>query len=1050
MFDFDSARRLSIRGTGGSFTSFLISRIGERILFFYDDEEEALLNKEEIEFFSGKEVCVYPPKKNRIFEKEDELVRLGFLYKLLNESHFIGLFPEDEISTEIVSREELISLLKPLKEGELIYQEELIAYLVDAGYSQTPIVREKGEFSKRGSIIDIYAPNYEDPLRIEFMGDEIISIRFFDPGTQRSKRQVKNVDVLSLIQSQKKKETILHYIEEGSLIVYKSLDERLKTNGDTFLLNIWNEKTEKVRILNIGSVEDSDHHCIEEAISNEDLRGLFQLKKNEVFKILSQKIIEEWWNVPCFYITCNSEYQAERLKEIMSAYGISIPIIKKPEFNPEKREWGIVYGPLRRGFRTKNMIVITEDEILGPKRRTVKTKLPEKDEFLDAFKELTPGDFVVHLDYGIGIFRGTREINVDGSTKDFLVVEYEGGDRLYVPAHDFYLLQKYISTENRRPKIDKLGSNKWVRTKARVKKKVEDIANELLQIYAERQCSTGFAFSDEDELFREMETKFEYEETEGQRRAINEVISDMKSPKPMDRLICGDAGFGKTEVALRAAFKAVLDNKQVAILVPTTVLAHQHFKTFTDRLGDYPVSIEMLSRFRSKEEQKEIVEKLKRGEIDIIIGTHRMLQNDVGFKDLGLVIIDEEQRFGVRHKEKLKSIKRNVDVLTLSATPIPRTLYMALSGIKDLSIIDTPPLDRLAIKTYVMKFNDEIIKKGILRELDRGGQVFFVHNYIYNIEKVKGHIERLIPNIKIGVAHGKMKESHLEKVMLDFIDRKYDVLLSTNLIESGLDISNVNTIFINNAHRMGLSELYQLRGRVGRGPRQAYAYLLVPENEVLTREAILRLKIIEEMTQVGAGFYIANYDLEIRGCGNLLGKEQSGNIDSVGFELYLSMLENAVKELREKRPHEEQEFIPEISLPVEAYIPDSYVGDSSQKLLLYKRIAKIRSEEELKEMELEVVDRYGRIPQPVRNLLEIVSLRLFLEKVNVKKVEKTEKGLLIHITDKTPIDVEKLIRLAIEDGVKLIPENKVLVKIEKKPLDLLGLTRNVLLKVLSL
>ena len=1050
MFEFGYKRKLAIKGTAGSFPSFLISKLNKRTIFFFDEEEEALLFKEEIEFFSGKQVFLYPPKSNRVFEKDDELKRIGFLYQLLNENNFIGLFPAQELSSPVCSRELIISYLRCIKEGQILYQEDLIRYLIESGYTQSSIVRERGEFAKRGSIVDIYCPNYEEPLRIEFMGDEIISIRFFDPHTQRSRKHIEKVEILSLKSLNDKTETILDYIDNDSLVVHKGLDNKVVALFDPDLAKRWAEKMESVYSLDLSGIEkDRNSDAVLIATSNEDLKALFQLKKNEVFKILVEKIRDEWASVPCLYIATNSQYQAERLRDIISSYGALLPIIKNPAFDPKKREWGIVPCALRRGFRTHDVILVTEDELLGPKKRIVKKKAQEIDEFINSFKELRVGDLVVHIDYGIGIFRGTKELKVDGCIRDFLVIEYEGGDKLYVPTHDFHLVQKYISSGKERPKIDKLGSNRWIKTKARIKKKVEDIAHELLQIYAERQCSQGFQFSEEDELFREMESKFEYEETEGQRRAISEVLSDMKSPRPMDRLVCGDAGFGKTEVALRAAFKAVMDSKQVAVLVPTTVLAQQHLKTFTERFSDYPINIEMLSRFRSKEEQARVIEGLRKGAVDIVIGTHRMLQDDVQFKDLGLLVIDEEQRFGVKHKEKLKALKKNVDVLTLTATPIPRTLHMALTGIKDLSVIDTPPLDRLAIKTYVMKFDDEVIKKGVLRELSRGGQVFFVHNYVHNIERVKDHLKRLLPDIRIAVAHGKMRESYLEKVMVDFIERKYDLLLSTNIIESGLDISNVNTIFINNAHRMGLSELYQLRGRVGRGPRQAYAYLLVPENETLTREAMLRLKIIEEMTQVGSGFYIANYDLEIRGCGNLLGKEQSGNVNSVGFELYLSMLENAVKELKSNKAPEEEEFLPEISIPLEAYIPDSYVEDPSQKLLLYKRIAKIRNEEELKEIQEEIEDRYGRISQPVKNLFSIVEFRLYLERIKVKKIEKTEKGMYVHVTEKTPINLDKLLKLSKRDGIKFMPGNKIFIRIEKGIQDLIGFARNVLLEVTS-
>lgn len=1036
--------RIYLKGVAGSFPSFLLSRANRKSLIFYRDEEEAFLLAEEIEFFSKRKVHIYPAKKNRVFEESEDFARLGFLFSFLSEDEFIGAYPQDEIEEPVLSREALISGILSIKVGETLFQEKLVGYLLENGYTQVSTVRQKGEFSKRGSVVDVYSPNYEEPIRLEFMGDQIFSVRIFDPETQRSKAKLHSVNFISLRKADGN-ETIADYIEDGMLILASGIEKSVR---DLEVREKLLQRLNGCLILDSSGISDESDENTLHAQSNDDLRAIFQSRRNEIFKIIVEKMRDEWRECPLFYLVASNRAQALRLKEILESYGVSLKFTDYFEF-PEKREWAITYGTLRRGFRCEQMIVLTEDEIFGPKRRVLKTTTAHRDEILEDFRSLSPGDYVVHIDYGIGIFRGTREIKVEGCTRDFLEIEYEGGDKLYVPSYDLNKVQKYISTEGKRPKIDKLGSRSWLRTKSRVKRKIEDVAKELLQIYAERQLLQGFQFSEEDELFREMESRFEYEETEGQRRAIEEVLSDMKSPRPMDRLLCGDSGFGKTEVAIRAAFKAVLDGKQVAFLVPTTVLAEQHFRTLSERLGDYGVNIEVLSRFRPKEKQKEIIRKLSKGEIDIIIGTHRILQDDVSFFDLGLLIVDEEQRFGVKDKEKLKMLKKNIDVLTLTATPIPRTLYMALTGIKDLSVIDTPPLDRLAVKTFVTKFGDDVIRKGILRELERGGQVYFVHNFIYNIETIRDYLLKLIPGLKVAVAHGRMRESDLERVMLDFIDRKYDVLLSTNIVESGLDISNANTIFINNAHRMGLAELYQLRGRVGRGPRQAYAYLLVPENEILTRDALLRLKIIEDMTQVGSGFYIANYDLEIRGCGNLLGKEQSGNVDAVGFELYLSMLENAIREIKDKVEVEEETYYPEISIPIEAYIPKSYVEDPSQKLILYRRLARIKEEEKLKEMREEIRDRFGEIPKPVENLFRVLDLRILLLKAKVKKVEKVEKGILIHVTDKTPIEPRRLVDMAKKDGVKLLAGKGILCKLEKDQ-DPLSLTKNVLLNVLAM
>jgi len=789
-----------------------------------------------------------------------------------------------------------------------------------------------------------------------------------------------------------------------------------------------------------------------EAVSNEDLKHLFEIKKAAIFETFSDKIKGDWRECRFIYICANNLRQGERMQEILKSYDISLPIMDKIAISGKKREWAIVIAPLRRGFRADNVIVLTEEDIVGPKKRVVKKRWNGLDDLLNSFKDLNVGEWVVHVEHGIGIYKGIMKLMINGSAKDFLLIEYQDGDKLYVPIDDLRLVQKFMGGEKHKPKIDKLGSQYWRNTKSRVKKHIEDIAKELIGIYAAREMAEGYAFPPEDEAFREMESRFEYEETEGQSQAIEKVLDDLKSTKPMDRLICGDVGFGKTEVALRAAFKAVMDGKQVALLVPTTILAQQHYKNFIDRYRDYPINIEMLSRFRTKEEQKRIVEAINKGSIDLVVGTHRMLQKDLAFKDLGLLIIDEEHRFGVKHKEALKQIKKNIDVLTLSATPIPRTLYMATTGIRDLSIINTPPLDRLAVKTFVVKSKDETIKRGIRNELNRGGQVFFVHNYIHNIGMVYEHLTELLPDVRIAVAHGRMEGKQLEKIMLDFIDKKYDILLSTNIIESGLDITNVNTIFINNAHRMGLADLYQLRGRVGRSTKQAHAYLLVPKDETLNKDATLRLKIIEELTDLGSGFHIANYDLEIRGAGNLLGKEQSGNINLIGFELYCNMLENAVNELKNEEETKEEEVITEINIPIDAFIPDSYVEDPAHKLLVYKRLSKIRETPELVEMEEELKDRYGEIPGPLNNLLKIISFKIFLTGLKIRKLEYSAKRIIIQATEETPFDMKKMLGLVQggRHGLKLLPDNKIIMPVDKKAEDIISLARNVLKEIISI
>ncbi|MCX8022981.1 MAG: transcription-repair coupling factor [Syntrophorhabdaceae bacterium] len=1040
-----------LTGNLGSFISFLVSRIKKKALIFYDTEEEALLLQEELRYFSGREVYLFPFFSDRVFEKDDEMKKIDFLYHLSREADFIGLFPYSGLNEPLMGIKGLNSF-KEISFGETVFQEEMLAYLDEKGYENVSLVREPGMYAKRGSIIDVYPPSLDHPVRIEFLGDEILSIRTFNPSTQRSNKELERVTITPA-KVKVTDATLLDYIEEEMVLVHRGVDHLLmkteKEDRPEGQIDKARERLLSCLNIDISGIQE-DGGLVIEAISNEDLRLQFENRKTEIFQLLSEKLKGEWREVDFLYIFATTMRQAERLLEIFKNYGISLPIVEKIDNIDKTKEWAITVGPIRRGFRTSKIIILTEEDIVGQKKRVVKKRWEGFDDFINSFKDLSIGDWVVHIDHGIGIFKGIVKLVVSGFTKDFISIEYQDGDKLYVPIEDLHLVQKYIGGEKFKPKIDKLGTQYWKHTKSRIKRQIEDIAKELIDIYAQRELAEGHAYPDEDELFREMESKFEYEETEGQAEAIESVLKDLKSRRPMDRLICGDVGFGKTEVAIRAAFKVVMDNKQVAVLVPTTVLAQQHYKTFTERFKEYPIAVEMLSRFRGREEQKKILEDLKKGKVDIIIGTHRILQKDVVFKDLGLLVIDEEHRFGVKHKEALKEMKKNIDVLTLSATPIPRTLYMATTGIRDLSIINTPPLDRLAIKTTVVKFKDEVIKEGIKRELERGGQVFFVHNFIHNIGVVHDHLKRLFPEAKIAVAHGKMEGHVLEKIMLDFIDRKYDILLSTNIIESGLDISNVNTIFINNAHRMGLAELYQLRGRVGRGKRQAYAYLLVPKNEELTRDAIRRLKIMEELTELGSGFHIANYDLEIRGAGNLLGREQSGNINLVGFELYCNMLEEAIRELKDL-PQEKDDFIAEINIPIDAYIPDSYIEDNTQKLIVYKRLSKIREEEELKDMEEELKDRYGEIPKALKNLLSIISFKIFLTGLKVRRVEYSHKQLVFHLSDKTKIDTKRLLFLIKKGGVvtKVMPEGKIVVTTDCKGEELIVFSRKLLNEIIS-
>ncbi len=1057
MYDLPEKGFMYVKGKIGSFASFLLSRTHRKTVLFYETEDEALLIKEELGFFSERDVFIFPVYSDKVFEKEDEIRRVGFLSNLASDKHFSGLFPYSAAGVPLKPPEEVVGRTKGLSFGETVFQEDLLVFLDESGYERTSLVREEGEYAKRGSIIDVFPPSSVKPVRIEFLGDQILSLRMFDPVTQRSGgKELEQFDITPVRIQSNEAGNISDYLEENTVLVHRGIDYLIEAfsgggNGDG---------SERLRSrlmaclnVDVSGIEGEEPGSVLEATSNEDLRLLFDLKKTEIFSVLSEKLRTEWKNYPYIYIFANTIHQAERLQEIFRNYDISFPLLNTISPDEKQTERGIVIGPLRRGFRSGNIMMLTEEDILGPKKRVVKRRANAGvDEFLNSFKDLKVGEWVVHVDHGIGVYRGITELKIGGYSKDFILIEYQDGDKLYVPIEDLHLVQKFIGGEKFKPKIDKLGSQYWKSTKRRVKKQVEDIAQELLAIYAEREMAEGYAYPSDDEIFREMESRFEYEETEGQLAAIEAVLGDLKKTKPMDRVVCGDVGFGKTEVAIRAAFKVVMDNKQTAVLVPTTVLAQQHFRTFRERFADYPITIEMLSRFRSKEEQAKIVTAVKKGSVDIVIGTHRLLQKDLVFRDLGLLIIDEEHRFGVKHKEKLKSMKANIDVLSLSATPIPRTLYMATTGIKDLSIINTPPLDRLAVRTSVVKFKDELIRKAIMEELVRGGQVFFVHNFIHNIGIVYEHLSNLIPEAKIAVAHGRMEGKDLEKIMVEFINRKFDILLSTNIIESGLDISNVNTILINNAHRMGLADLYQLRGRVGRSTRQAYAYMLVPKEEILTRDSLLRLKIIEELSELGSGFHVANYDLEIRGAGNLLGKEQSGSINLIGFELYCTMLENTINELKSGKQDHQEELTPEINIPIDAFIPDAYIEDPAQKLLMYKRLSKIRDDDELMDMREELRDRYGEIPPPLHNLLDVISLKSFFRRIKVRRLECSSKNVIIHVTYDTPINMKDLLSRVKEgkDKIKLLPDGKIVLETGKLGEDLISYMRNVLMHIVTL
>lgn len=769
------------------------------------------------------------------------------------------------------------------------------------------------------------------------------------------------------------------------------------------VLNILSRKT----TLLISTMEPKNSYISAKKRFDFTVQSIASYHKN--FDVLVKDL--EYWkkNKYRVILLSGSRTRAKRLSEDLRDFNLNPFYSDDMDRILQPGEIMVTYGNLKRGFVYPliKLVIISESDIFGAEKKKKKKKSAYEGQKIQSFTDLTPGDYVVHENHGLGIYRGIEKIEVDKVTKDYIKIEYGDGGVLYVPATGLDVIQKYTGIEGRKPKLNKLNSVEWKNTKARVRGAVKEIAKELVELYASRQAKKGFKFSPDTVWQKEFEEAFPYEETDDQLRAIEETKRDMESDRIMDRLICGDVGYGKTEIAIRAAFKAVADGKQVVFLVPTTILAQQHYNTLVQRMMDYPVSIDMLSRFRSPAEQKKTIERLKNGTLDIVVGTHRVLSSDITFKNLGLLIVDEEQRFGVAHKEKIKQLKKDVDVLTLTATPIPRTLHMSLIGIRDMSVLDEPPVDRLPVQTYVLEHNDEIIREAINRELARGGQVYYVYNRVNGIEDIAANVSKLVPEANVAVAHGQMSERTLEKIMFDFISGEIDVLVSTTIIETGLDISNVNTIIIDDADRLGLSQLYQLRGRVGRSNRTAYAFLMYRKDKVLKEVAEKRLHAIKEFTELGSGFKIAMRDLEIRGAGNLLGAEQSGHMEAVGYDLYCKMLNEAVKSLKGEEV-EEESFETTVDMDMDAFIPSTYIMNEIQKLDVYKRIASIESEDELMDMQEELLDRYGDLPMAVNNLLNIALIKSICHSVYVQGLVQKGHEVKLMMYAKAKLNVAKI------------------------------------------
>ena len=729
------------------------------------------------------------------------------------------------------------------------------------------------------------------------------------------------------------------------------------------------------------------------------------------------------------YIVSHTEGQAQRLYKLLEPYKAGLNYLgsgfQTPSFESTRAPGIYLHvGSLTKGFRIEEIgiVTLTEEEIFGPRVRAPIRK-HARGVFVSSLTDLSEGEAVVHENYGIGIFRGLTRKEFDGVEGEVMVIEYAGGDILYHPVERLQSIQKFVSGSEAPARIDRLGTKGWEKTKAKIKKSIRDMAKELLDIYARRQVSSRPPYSPCDQHLAEFEAAFEFEETADQAKAIQDVMEALDSDRPMDRLICGDVGYGKTEIAIRAAFRVTMDGKQVAVLVPTTVLAQQHFDTFSRRFADYPVNVDMISRFRSTAEQKEILTKLEEGKIDLIVGTHRLLQKDVKFKDLGLLVLDEEQRFGVAHKERIKKYKAHVDILTLTATPIPRTLNLSLTGMRDMSVIETPPTNRHAIRTHVLKQSDDVVREAIIKELNRGGQVFYLHNRVQTIYRRATALQRLVPEARFGVAHGQQTDNELERVMMEFVTGKTNVLVCTSIIESGLDISRSNTIIIERADTFGLADLYQLRGRVGRSNVRAYAYLLTPPETLLTADAVKRLAVIQEHSELGQGFKVAMRDMEIRGTGNILGVSQSGHVNQVGYEMYLELLEESVREIKGEAP--ETKIDPEIHLKIEAYIPDSYVPDANQRMNFYKRLSRASSQSEIDGIEEEIIDLYGKTPEQVNALLSIMAIRLVMKELLVSKLDYAKGDLVISFDESTIVTPESLIKWVQENqNVRILPGDK--------------------------
>lgn len=1030
----DASEPIQLKGFAGSLPAMLLHHITRSasesaIVCIHETEEDATYLHSDLEQLSGEtdKLLHYVKTGRKPFDAEQvtdasRLTKRADVLQQLKEG-FTGLLitSADAIYEKVASIEEIEGETFKIIVGETWEPQELAGLLAEQGFERVDFVNEPGELAVRGGILDVYPFVGDYPLRLEFFGDEVDSIREFDPRSQRSISRLSHARIAPNMETPSATDlprtSFFDHMPQGTLLVFFE-KERVLDRVDHLLkqaVMAWEQlateqKEEQKSAPDALYIDLSDvllsvitHPQLQFSTLSEDYsEAVFDLGARSQpsfhgnLALLRKQIASNYASGIQTYILCDGRGQETRLMELLS----------------EEYERGAVklsVASLHAGFEVAEaeLAVYTDHEIFNRYHRPTARKRKKQYGGLNIreLKNLKPGDFVVHIDFGIGKFDGLQKIKVRDKQQEVVRVQYLNSDVLYVNINALYKLHKYTGKEGHQPRLTKLGSGQWERKKARTKKRVKDIARDLIQLYAKRRQSKGYAFPPDTIWQRELEASFQYEDTPDQASASEAVKQDMEESVPMDRLVCGDVGFGKTEVAVRAAFKAAQEGKQVAILVPTTILASQHYESFRKRLAQFPIEVEVLSRFRTKDQQRETIKKLKAGNVDILIGTHRIASKDVQFKDLGLLIIDEEQRFGVAMKEKLRKLRAEVDTLALTATPIPRTLQFSLMGARDLSIISTPPPNRQPIVTEIHTFDKNLIRDAILYETSRGGQVFFIHNRVRSIEEVSAMIRSLVPNIRIQVAHGQMQPSHLERVMSTFIEKKFDVLISTNIIENGLDISNANTIIINNANRFGVSELHQLRGRVGRSDRKAFCYLLVPSIHSLTREAKQRLQAIEEYSDLGSGFNIAMRDLDIRGAGNMLGAEQSGFIEEMGYETYLKILDEAVQELRADEfsdvfadgapPPSPSETT--VDVEEDAFIPATYVANHLERLSIYRRVSEAQTTEAITALSEELADRFGSLPPEVENVLIAIQLRLLAAELRLPKVAYKNKRLFLEI-----------------------------------------------------